>query len=288
MPHAHELMRTDYILADVDDTVAELIGQMVRHDQCYATVFDGKTYKGMVAKKWLLSSRIDPATMKIRNLMTHRSKSKTPFFVPKLAPDTDLREMARLFATADVHALPVIVAEKKQEKVLGVVHSADLIRELRSAYAGVRVDRLASMKLITIDQDEELGKALNIMSKQGIGRVVVVDAAKKLIGIISLTDIITDVHSLPRTNVHVSKAASHQKGKKTGFGMGEKDSILSLPVHNILTHIPDCCTLPATGTVSEAIEEMAEKDVSSIVLVKGAVPVGILTAKDILEDYAKE
>ncbi len=287
MAHAHELMRTDYIITDIDETVASLIGQMNRHGQCYAVVFDGTTYKGIAAKKWLLSSRIDPATMKLKNLLTHRSKSKTPFFVPKLTPDTELKEMARLFATADVHALPVIITENKKEKVVGVVHSIDLIKELKTYYVRVRADELASMRLTTINQDEELGKAMNLMSKQGIGRIVVVDDANKLIGIISLMDIITDVHALPRSNVRISKAASHQQGKHTGFGTGEKTSILKLPVHNVLTHVPNCCTLTPENSVADVIDELAENDVSSIVLTKKDIPVGIITIKDILEDFSK-
>ena len=285
--HAHELMRTDYIIADVDDTVASLIGQMERHKQNHAVVFNGTAYQGLASKKWLLSSRIDPATMRLKNMMTHRSKSKTPFFVPKLTPETELKEIARLLATADVHALPVIVTEHKKEKVVGIVRSIDVMAELRTFYVRVRADELASMKLITIHQDDEIGKAMNLMSKQGIGKVVVVDSANKLIGIITLTDILIDVQAFPRVNMHISKAASHQKGKHTGFGVGEKTSLLKLPVHNVLTHVPNCCTVAPEASVSEAIDHMISNDVSSVVLTKKDIPVGIITVKDILEDFGK-
>jgi CBS domain-containing protein len=285
--HAHELMRTDYIVADIGETVSSLLGQMERHGQCYAAVFEGSTYLGIAAKKWLLSSRVDTATMKLKNLVTHRSKSKTPFFVPKLAPETELKEIARLLTTADIHALPVIVTEGKKEKVAGIVHSADVIRELRTFYSRVRADELASMKLTTVSQDEELGKAMNLMSRQNIGRVVVVNDANKLIGILSLTDVLLDVHAFPRNKMRMPKAASHQKGKHTGFGTGEKDNILKLPVHNIITHVPNCCTAAPTDSVATVIDKMADEDVSSVILVKGDTPVGIITIKDILEDFGK-
>ena len=287
MVQAHELMRADFIVADLSDTVSSLIGQLERHKQTMAVVFDGSTYKGMVAKKWLLSSRIDPSQMRLKNLITHRSKSKTQFFVPKLTPETELQEIARLLATGDVHALPVIEVEHKKEKVVGIVHSIDVINELRTFYTRVRADELASMKLITINQDEELGKAMNLMSKQGIGRVVVVDDSNKLVGIISLTDIITDVTALPRSNMRISKAGSHQQGKRSGFGTGEKTSILKLPVHNVLTHVPNCCTVSPESSVGDAITQMVEENVYSVVLIKKDIPVGILTVKDILEDFSK-
>lgn len=287
MAHAHEIMQDDFILADVNDTVAQLIGQMEKHGQREAIVMDGSTYKGMVSKNWLRSSRIDPAKMKINNLLTHRSKSKVPFFVPKLTPDTELDEIARLLATADIHALPVIITENKKDKVVGVVHAIDVVRALRPAYKGVRASELGTMKLITIGQDEEIGKALNLMNKQKIGHVVVVNQQGKLIGILGLGDILTDVQAFPRTNMHVSKAASHQKGKHTGFGTGEKTDLLKLPVHNILTHVPNCCTAKPTDMVAAVIDDMFEQRVSSAVILDKDAPVGIITIKDILEDYAK-
>jgi len=287
MPHAHELMRDDFILVDVDDTVASLIGQIARHEDCVAVVLDGTTYKGMAEKRWLLASRIDPSGMKLKNLITHRSKSKTQFYVPKLAPDTDLKEIARLMATADVHALPVIVSENKKEKVVGVVHALDVVKELRSSYKGVKAEDIASMRVITIDQDDEVGKAMNVMNKQGIGHVVVVDSKGKLVGILTLTDILLDVQRFPRTNVRLSRAASHQKGKHTGFGIGEKQDMLKLPVHNILTHVPNCSTVAPEDPVASAIDEMVEKGIASIVLIRKDVPVGIITVKDILQDFGK-
>jgi predicted transcriptional regulator len=287
MVHAHELMRTDFILADVDDTVAALIGQMELHQQREAVVLDGTTYRGVVAKKWLQSSRIDPERMKIKNIIAHRSKSKTPFFVPKLAPETELKEIARLLATADVHALPVIVSEHKKEKVVGMVHAIDVLEAVRPLYTRVRANEIASMKIVTIQQDEALGKALNLMNKQGVGHIIVVNGMNKLVGILGLTDILIDVHAFPRSTLRVPKAASHQKGKHTGFGVGEKTDQLKLPVHNILTHVPNCCTVAPTDSVATVIDEMIESHVGSVVLTTKDVPVGIITSKDILEDYAK-
>ena len=288
MVNAQDVMKDDYIVADVKDTVSSLIGQMDRHKQTMAVVFDNGKYLGMAAKKWLLSSRIDPSKMLVKNLLTHRSKSKTPFFVPKLDPETDLAEIARLLVTADIRALPVVVTEKKKEKVVGVVHSIDVLDALRTFYSRVRVDEIASMKLVTVHQDDDLGKAINLMSKEGIGHVVVLDDSDKLVGIVSMTDILTDVSAFPRVNMHISKAASHQQGKRSGFGVGEKTSILKLPVHNILTHVPNCATSAPEGSVADAIGQMVENNVASVVLIKKDIPIGIITAKDILEDYSKK
>ncbi|MEM4247286.1 MAG: CBS domain-containing protein, partial [Candidatus Woesearchaeota archaeon] len=252
-----------------------------------AVVFEKNDYKGIVAKKWLLSSRIDPATMRIKNLISHRSKSKTPFFVPKLSPDTELKEIARLMATADVHALPVIFTENKKEKVMGVVHSIDVIANLKTFYSRVRADELANMKLVTAHQDDELSKAMSLMSRQGISKIVVVDSQNRLTGILGLTDILIDVQLFPRSRMRIPKAASHQMGKHTGFGVGEKTNLLKMPVRNVLTHVPNCITAAPDESMANIIDLMKENDVSSVVLVKKDIPVGIITIKDILEDFSR-
>ncbi|MEM4253955.1 MAG: CBS domain-containing protein [Candidatus Woesearchaeota archaeon] len=288
MVTASDIARTDFIIADINDTVSSLIGQMERHKECYAVVFEDSNYKGIVAKKWLLSSRIDPAEMKLKNIFKHRSKSKTPFFVPTLSPNTELREIARLMATADVHALPIIITEQKKEHVIGMAHSLDVIANLRTFYSRVRADELASMKLVTINQNEKVSKAMNLMSKQGISKIVVVDSQNKLIGILGLTDILIDVHAFPRTRMRIPHAASHQMGKHTGFGVGEKTNLLELPVHNVITHVPNCITAAPEESMASIIDLMVNNDVSSVVLVKKEIPVGIITIKDILEDFSKE
>ncbi len=288
MVAASDLLKTDFIIATVDDPVSSLIGQMERHGECYAVVFEKDNYKGIVAKKWLLSSRIDPTRMRLKNLLKHRSKSKTQFFVPKLSPDTELKEIARLMATADVHALPVIITEHKKEKVLGMVHSRDVIANLKTFYSRIRADELASMKLITVHQNDEVGKAMSLMSRQGISKVVVVDSQNKLIGVLGLTDVLINVSVFPRSRIRIPKAASHQKGKHTGFGVGEKTDLLKLPVHNVLTHLPNCITAPPEESMANIIDLMVGNGVSSVVLVKKDIPVGIITIKDILEDFAKE
>jgi predicted transcriptional regulator len=287
MANAQDLMRTDFIVADINDTVAELIGQMDRSKQGEAVVFDGTAYRGLASKKWLLSSRIDPATMKLKNIVSHRSKGKSQFFVPTLERDTDIAEIARLLSTADVHALPVIAKQNKKDKVVGIVTAMDVVGELRNSYSKVKANELGTMKLVTVQENDELGMAMNLMNTKKVGHIVVTDARGKLVGILSISDVVTDVHSLPRATMRISKAASHQKGKHTGFGTGEKTNPLKLPVHNILTHVPNCCTAAPEDKISAVIDAMVGQNVSTAVLVKSDAPVGILTVKDILNDYAK-
>jgi CBS domain-containing protein len=51
--------------------------------------------------------------------------------------------------------------------------------------------------------------------------------------------------------------------------------------------VPNCCTAAPEDKVSTVIDAMVGQNVSTAVLVKSDAPVGILTVKDILNDYAK-
>lgn len=287
MVNAKSLLTHDFIVADVKDTVASLIGKMDRKKQSYAVVFDGKKYRGMASKKWLLSSRIDPSKMKIKNLISHRAKAKTQFFVPKLSPKTELDEICRLLCNADARALPVIVKQNAKENVIGVVRAVEVLKALRPHYKGVKAKELASTDLITANQKERVDAIIHKMSWEGIDRVIVINDAGKLIGIVTLVDLITDFHVFPRKSLRVPQAASHSEWRVRGFDVGEKHKLLKQPVHNIITHVPNCCTATPNTPVTSVIDDMLKHDVTSVVVVSREKPVGIITVKDILWDFVE-
>lgn len=288
MVTAQELLTNDFIAADVNDTVSSLIGKMGRKRQSYAVVFDRDAYKGVASKKWLLSSRIDPAKMKVKNLITHRSKAKTQFFVPTLEMGTGLRDICKLLCTADTRALPVVVRQGKKEIVAGVVRAVDVLNAVRQAYKGVRASTLGTMELVTIKENEGMGKAIHQMHWEGVDRLVVVNGAGKFVGVAALVDLITDKHVLPQRRMRIPNAAQHQGTRKTGYDVGEKHKLLRLPVQNMLTRAANCSTAPPNAPVADIIDEMTAENTTSVVLVEKDKPVGIITVKDILGDYAKK
>jgi len=283
MVTAKDLLRTDYVSVDVNDSISKLLGRLKLKKQHSAVVFDGKKYLGIIARRFLLISRINPKQMKVRNIIKHRSKARTPFFVPKLAPDTDLRKMAKLFATADTHMLPVI----QKGKLIGIVSSHDLLKEVAKDYSGLACDELASMKAETATANDEIGKVMKIFNRKNIDHLPVVDKEGKLEGMITLSDLLMNPEFWgPTSGQHLSRAASHQKGKRSGYDGGEKTGMISLPVKNCMSRKTLCCTPPSTS-IPEAVKMMDKNDVCNIILVKYNKPVGILTIKDLLKDYAK-
>jgi len=161
MVTAKDLMQKKYISVDMNDTVSQLIGKLRRARTHAAVVLKNGKYQGVVTKRFLMNSRMEPKKVKVGNITKKRSKSKSAFYVPKLKENTPLQEICRLMATADSHILPVI----KDGKVLGVVHAMDVLNDIRSAYRGLKCDELASMKIVTINEHADLGTAITQFSR---------------------------------------------------------------------------------------------------------------------------
>jgi len=282
MVTAKDLLSKDYASVDVNDTMAQLIGILKKEEAHAALVFDGDKYLGVVGKRFLLTSRIDPGNMKVANIVKHRSKSKSAFFVPELSEDTDLKEICRLMANADTHLLPVL----KNKKVIGVVHAKDVALAIAGEYRGIACDRLGTMGAITAKLKDEVGKALQRLKERGIDHLPVVDENGELAGVLATSDLF-ESPGWVGTGQHISRAASHQKGKRTGYGSsGQLTRMINLPVENSMSRGNMCCTEPS-NTIPNAVQLMAENEVCDIILCKKNKPVGILTLKDIFLDYAK-
>lgn len=105
-------------------------------------------------------------------------------------------EVLRLFAGYPVHHLPVLSGQT----VVGMLSSADVMkldaflpkgRVLPDGYLDgrIRLTTLMSRPVITIESDEPLTEAARLMAVHGIHALPVVDGRKRLLGIITTTDI---------------------------------------------------------------------------------------------------
>lgn len=279
---AKDILTKTYVKVKPGDSISSMIGKMRRARSHQALVFENNKYLGMIDRRFLLTSRVNPAQMKVGNIIKKRSKAKTPFYVPTLSPDADETQMCKLMNSANVHALPV----QKDGKILGIVRGLDLADAVSSAYPKVPCSELGSMDITTAQYTDEIGKALNMMNKHSIEHLPVVDKRGKLVGLVAAGNFIEDFTLWDAfIGIRIPQHASHQGEKKRGYDVGEQIHTLRIPVEQIMT--PLVCTITPSSTIREAVLCMQDSDVSSIVLTRNEKPVGILTLKDIFKDYAR-
>lgn len=120
---------------------------------------------------------------KCRDIMT-----KDP--VCCLASDT-ATHVARMMKKHDIGMVPV-VANRKEKKALGVVTDRDLA--LRIVAKGLAPETTAvelamSHPAIYCSPDDDYERALDLMEKNRIRRVLIVDNAKRIVGVIAESDV---------------------------------------------------------------------------------------------------
>ncbi len=273
MVFAKDIVQSDFPVIKEDAPLSTLLGLISKNHVHWAVVVDKKgKYLGMTDKKKLLHARVDVEKTKVKNCVVG---------VPKVRLTDDSRELILKFLTSDVKALPVF----HDSKLVGVVRVSDVIAAVKGVLKGIKAADVMPKQCLVLAENETCGKAMNIMTQKKLHHIPVVNAAKKLIGIVSLVDMLEKQVLFPKTRMHISRAASHQQHRQTGYGVGEKTSGLFLPVGNILSR--DCCSCSPEESMVNVVQKMLKEGHSTAIIVKDNVPVGMVTVKDILVQLKK-
>ncbi|MBC7770568.1 MAG: CBS domain-containing protein [Phycisphaerales bacterium] len=117
--------------------------------------------------------------MKIRDLMTPDVRT--------IHPEATIREAARMMAEADVGALPV----SSGDRLAGMVTDRDIV--IRGIAIGKNADstvgEVMSHEVLYCREDDDVADVCENMSDLQVRRLPVVNADKRLVGIVSLADI---------------------------------------------------------------------------------------------------
>ncbi|NIR86547.1 CBS domain-containing protein, partial [Candidatus Bathyarchaeota archaeon] len=219
---------------------------------------EGK-YAGVIARRWIIRSRLDPSTTKVETLT--RS-------APTVTLHESLSEVARLMIESEVRQLPVYSGEK----LLGFVTDEDVIHGLvMEKWGNTKVKEIMTKKPFVVEEDESVGGVMSLFREQGISHAPVVSNGK-LVGMTSIHDVIEHIFQ-PRQRQTVGEI------------VGEKVKALSIPVKGIMAK-PVITVLPETK-LKDAADKMHKFDISSLVVCRKKRPVGIVTKRDFLEPIAQ-
>ena len=118
--------------------------------------------------------------MKVKDVMT-----PDPIFC---SPETPLSGVARLMKDGDCGEIPVC----RGEQVVGVVTDRDITcRTIAEDLDPLRMTArdIMTLLVITTTPDEDLDKAIKLMEEEKVRRLPVVDSERRLVGLLSATDI---------------------------------------------------------------------------------------------------
>ena len=223
-------------------------------------VWDEKgKYKGMISRRSILRSRLDPITTKVRSLIQ---------FAPQVGFDASLSKLAKLMIGSGVRQLPLF----NKGKLLGFVTDEGVIHgAVINGWGKSEVGKIMTRAPHTLDANRSVGAVLSLMREYGISHVPVMDGGR-LVGIVSIQDILENIYW-------------PQRHQTTGDIIGEKIQTLSVPVKGIMAS--PVITVDPKVSVLVAEQQMHDRDVSCLAVVSGERLVGVVTKLDFLEPIAQ-
>lgn len=123
--------------------------------------------------------------MKVQDLMTSPAHSCTP--------DTSLATAARIMGDYGCGALPVL---DNAGRPVGILTDRDVcmaVARMNRFPAGISVHEVMTSNPWTCVPGSELGEVLNLMANRRVRRLPVVNAEGRLVGIISVSDVVSSV-----------------------------------------------------------------------------------------------
>lgn len=133
--------------------------------------------------------------------------------VDVISPDATAEDAAAKMRDLNVGAIPVC----DEEGLVGMVTDRDLVVRIMAAKRdpkAVRVGEAMTPETIYCFEDDNVEKAVQLMSQRQIRRLPVLSKAKKLVGIVSLGDLAvhgTDAQTSGNVLEHISQPAQPQR-----------------------------------------------------------------------------
>ena len=110
-----------------------------------------------------------------------------------LNPEMSIREAA---ATLSKHMIRGAPVTDKEGRLRGIITLTDIARAVAEGRIDAKVEEYMSREVITVREDQDVLDAVKLMNRYRIGRLVVVDAKGKIVGIVTRTDILRFIAGL--------------------------------------------------------------------------------------------
>ncbi len=120
--------------------------------------------------------------------------------VISLKIDCNIKEAAKIFSQNAIDGAPVM----KDGKVVGVFTATDLVHAIAEDNADATVGELMSTKVIIINEDLKLVKAIEILFRKSISRLIIADNDNNLLGIVTRTDLIESITNFKQFPIHIN------------------------------------------------------------------------------------
>ncbi|MDX1746786.1 MAG: CBS domain-containing protein, partial [Halobacteriales archaeon] len=185
---------------------------------------------------------------------------------PQVHRHEDVRDTARMLVEGGTKAAPVF----EGDTLWGIVTEDGILKAALEGLDTLDVEDIMSEDIVTVVENDDLGRVINLMRQHGISRLPVVNDNGLLTGVVTTYDIIDFV-------------TRNERRATLGDRVGEGQRMLDLPVYDLMSSPVE--TVRPDSSVRDAVETMLEMDYAGLIVTPADDDreiVGVLTKTDVL------
>ncbi|WP_254768943.1 CBS domain-containing protein [Salinilacihabitans rarus] len=256
-----DIATTEYIEVDVGTRMGKVRSTFENGNPKGIIVTDDGEYAGVISEREVLQSHVEDDA-KVAALIKPSRNDPTP----KVDRREDVREVARMLVEGNTKVAPVF----ENDELWGVITEDAILRAVLQNLDAITVGDIYTADPITLDEDDGIGKAINLLREHGVSRLPVLNENGYLTGVVTTHDIADFVI---RENHKTT----------TGDRVGDSQRLLDVPVYDIMNSPVETTALDATAR--EAVEQMLDHDYAGLVVTPDdddRVVQGVVTKTDVL------
>jgi len=277
---AREVMSSPVWTVSPEDTIAHARNQMVKHHISRLLVMEEEKPAGILTKKDIAFRLREPEPAWRR-----RPIDRIPvgaFFTRNLqevAPETPVREIARLFISRDISSAPAT----EDGAVLGIVTKTDLMKSPLFGRSTLPV-RSVMEDAVVLDRYHSLDHVIEIMTEKN-DKLVVVNNDGTLAGVITETNLAFLDPSSRRPGTEEKDVVFLRKEEHAGNKLYRYVLRTTIIAEDVMSH--PAVTIGPDAPVSDAVAAMRGHRVNSLVVVGKDEILGIIKRDDIIREVTK-
>jgi CBS domain-containing protein len=252
-----DIATEEYMQVDANERLGKVRSLFDRENPKGIVVTNDGEYTGVLTERQLLQSHIEDGA-KVRVLARNN--------VPRVRREDGVRDVARMLVEGGTKVAPVF----ENGALWGIVTEDAILQAVLENLDVLTVEQIYTDEVITLREEDHLGKAINYLRENDISRLPVVNDSGRLSGMVTTHDI-------------ADFAVRTMERQQSGDRSGDTDRMLDLPVYDLMNDPVE--TVTGGESVRAAVERMFENDYAGLVVTPeddDTSVAGILTKTDVL------
>lgn len=245
MTIAKDILRTDYLAADKDETLTRINSRIKNEAFSDVLVFDKEKLIGVFSP-----SRASMVTPSKQN-MDHMRIEKLVNPIRCIDENTDLSGLISKILETNSNIIPI----SKQGKVIGVVHTFDILDAVKGKFEGLNISNMQQQNPIELNEEVRIGKAIEILHNNINDTILVRNKNDLPVGILNSYDLLRNL-----------KLDSYNEDRKNSKGYkSERENMFALPVSDFIKG-KTFVRINSKVSIPEVIEQFKINNVTSIIV----------------------